>query len=149
MVRKIIATVELVHPRTNNWIQVDQPMLFRWEYKDGTRSSMLFAGGLVGDYPFAARLKTSSKPSTLSTMCHLPPTPNVHYSACLMHCAERMFTTHKPVFPIERTLIATGINCAGMKALKDGGPVSLPGLEEIAYTVTDTAKFAGGGSFLG
>jgi len=27
---------------------VDQPMLFRWQYTDGTRSSMLFAGGLVG-----------------------------------------------------------------------------------------------------
>jgi hypothetical protein len=122
-------------------------MLFRWEYTDGTRSSMLFAGGLVGDYPFAARLKGSPEP--LSTMCYLPPNPNVHYSACLMHCAERMFTTKEPVFPIERTLVATGVNCAGMIALKDGGPVRLDGLEAVSYTVTDTAKFAGGGGFLG
>ena len=77
-------------------------------------------------------------------MCYLPPTPNVHYSACLMHCAEKLFTvriesdaetlfkaltiltacccflrqvstlqTNEPVFPIERTLVATGVNRAG------------------------------------
>ena len=66
-----------------------------------------------------------------------------------MHCAERMFVTKQPVFPIERTLVATGANCAGMKALKDGGPVSLEGLESVEYLVTDTPKFAGGGGFLG
>ena len=66
-----------------------------------------------------------------------------------MHCAEQMFTTKKPVFPIERTLVATGVNCAGMKALKDGGPVSLDGLESVAYSVTDSPKYAGGGGFLG
>ena len=43
-----------------------------------------------GDYPFAARLAGQSEP--LSLMCYLPPTPNVHYSACLMHCAEKLFT---------------------------------------------------------
>ena len=64
-----------------------------------------------GDYPFAARLAGQSEP--LSLMCYLPPTPNVHYSACLMHCAEKLFTTNKPVFPIERTLVATGVNRAG------------------------------------
>ena len=91
-----------------------------------------------GDYPFAARLAGQSEP--LSLMCYLPPTPNVHYSACLMHCAEKLFTvrcrdflqsfdhfdrllllprqvlalqTNEPVFPIERTLVATGVNRAG------------------------------------
>ena len=126
---------------------VEQPMLFRWKYTDGTCASMLFAGGLVGDYPFAVRVK--GQPEPLSTLCYIPPTPNVHYSACLMHCAERMFVTKQPVFPIERTLVATGVNCAGMKALKDGGPVSLEGLESVEYLVTDTPKFAGGGGFLG
>ena len=107
----------------------------------------LFAGGLVGDYPFAAKLRGVDEP--FSTMCHLPPTPNVHYSACLMHCAEKMFTSGKPVFPIERTLTATGINCAGMHALKDGGRVQLDGLQSVTYRVEDTPKYAGGGGFLG
>jgi hypothetical protein len=126
---------------------VDQPMLFRWQYTDGTRSSMLFAGGIVGDYPFAVRVK--GQPQPFSTLCYLPPPPNVHYSACLMHCAEAMFTSGSPVWPIERTLMATGVNCAGMIALRDGGPVSLDGLSEVQYSVTNTPKFAGGGGVLG
>jgi hypothetical protein len=129
---------------------VDQPMLFRWQYTDGTKSSMLFAGGIVGDYPFAVRISGQPEASAVqSCLCYLPPTPNVHYSACLMHCAEAMFTSGCPVFPIERTLVATGVNCAGMIALRDGGPVSLDGLSQVQYSVTDTPKFAGGGGFLG
>lgn len=38
---------------------------------------------------------------------------NVGYSAMLMHCAQTMFVTGEEVFPIERTLVATGVNCAG------------------------------------
>ena len=66
-----------------------------------------------------------------------------------MMSAERMFVTGEPVFPVERTLVATGINAAGMHALKDGGRKSLAGLESVAYTVDNTPKFAGGGGMLG
>lgn len=41
------------------------------------------------------------------------PGANVGYSAMLMHCAQTMFVTGEEVFPIERTLVATGVNCAG------------------------------------
>ena len=147
---------------------------------------MLFGNGLVGDYTFAAQLVGNE---LFSTQCHLPPTPNVHYSACLMvrrnpsviittaaaaaaagcyllprymsggprplisghvqHCAERMFTTNKVVWPIQRTLLATGVNAAGMRALKDGGRVAFKGLESVTYSVTDEPRFAGGGGLLG
>ena len=66
-----------------------------------------------------------------------------------MHCAQTMFVTGKEVFPIERTLVATGVNCAGMHALKDGGRVSLDGLEAVQYKVTDEPRYAGGGGLLG
>jgi hypothetical protein len=36
-----------------------------------------------------------------------------------------------------------------MIALRDGGPVSLDGLSEVQYSVTNTPKFAGGGGVLG
>ena len=50
------------------------PLCFRWQYTDGTKATMLFGGGLVGDYPFAARLAGGEH---FSTMCYLPPGPNV------------------------------------------------------------------------
>ena len=68
-----------------------------------------------------------------------------------MHSAEAMFVSKSgdQPFPIERTLVATGVNAAGMHALKDGGKVSLPGLESVVYSVTDVPRYAGGGGMLG
>ena len=53
--------------------------------------------GLVEDFTFAARLKGETEP--LSTLFHLPPNPNVVYSAALMSKAEEMFLTGKAPVP--------------------------------------------------
>ena len=47
----------------------------------------------------------------------MPPTPNVTYSAGLMSQAERMFLTGKAPYPIERTLLTTGLVAAGVQSL--------------------------------
>ena len=51
---------------------------------------------------------------------YLPPTPNVTYSAGLMSQAERMFVTRKAPYPIERTLLTTGLVAAGAQSLAEG-----------------------------
>jgi hypothetical protein len=53
----------------------------------------------------------------LSTLFHLPPNPNVIYSAALMSKVEEMFLTDKVAHPIERTLLTTGLVAAGMESL--------------------------------
>ena len=79
---------------------------------------MLLVNGLVGDFTFAARLKGQSEP--LSTLFHLPPNPNVVYSAALMSKAEETFLTGKAPYPIERTLLTTGLVEAGVRSLGTG-----------------------------
>jgi hypothetical protein len=69
----------------------------------------------VADFTFAARLKGETEP--LSTLFYLPPNPNVAYSASLMSQAEATFTTGKSPYPIERTLLTTGLVAAGMQSL--------------------------------
>ena len=95
------------YPTTEELRKMWSPTVcFRWQYTDGTCATMLFGNGLVGDYPFAAKLASGE---IFSTLCHLPAGSNVGYSAMLMHCAQTMFVTGKEVFPIERTLVATGV----------------------------------------
>ena len=94
---------------------VKDPIAFRMEYADGLKATMLMMNGLVSDFTFAARLK--GRPEPLSTLFYLPPNPNVTYSAGLMAKAEQMFLTGKPPFPIERTLLTTGLVAAGMQSL--------------------------------
>ena len=79
---------------------------------------MLMLNGLIGDFTFAARLKGEAEP--LSTLFHLPPTPNVTYSASLMSQAEETFLTGKSPYPIERTLLTTGLVEAGVRSLGTG-----------------------------
>jgi hypothetical protein len=73
---------------------------------------------LVEDFTVAARLKGESEP--LSTLYHLPPNPNVVYSAALMSKAEEMFVTGKAPYPVERTLLTSGLVQAALKSLASG-----------------------------
>jgi hypothetical protein len=97
---------------------VKDPVAYRIEYADGTRATMLLMNGLVGDFTFAARLK--GEPEPLSTLFYLPPNPNVVYSAALMSKAEETFVTGKTPYPIERTLLTTGLLEACVSSLATG-----------------------------
>ena len=78
-----------------------------YESIDGTKATMLLMNGLVADFTFAARIKGEKEP--LSTLFYLPPNPNVTYSACLVSKIEQMFATGVAPYPVERTLIVSGI----------------------------------------
>jgi hypothetical protein len=97
---------------------VKEPAAYRIEYADGLKATMLLMNGLVQDFTFAARLKGESTP--LSTLFYLPPNPNVVYSAALMSKAEELFLTGRAPYPLERTLLTTGLVAAGMQSLGNG-----------------------------
>jgi len=122
------------------WVKT--PVAYRIEYLDGTKATMLLMNGLVGDFTFAARLKGESEP--LSTLFYLPPNPNVAYSASLMAQAESTFLTGKSPYPIERTLLTTGLVAAGVQSLGSGqAKIETPHLA-IRYQAPRESTFARG-----
>jgi hypothetical protein len=107
------------HPTPEQMRQwVKNPVAYRIEYTDGLQATMLLMNGLVGDFTVAARFRGQADP--LSTLFYLPPNPNVTYSAALMARAEELFSTGKAPYPIERTLLTTGLVEAGVRSLADG-----------------------------
>jgi hypothetical protein len=86
---------------------VRQPAAYFLEYRDGTKATLLLLDGAVADYTFAARLRGRSQ--ILSTQFLLPPNPNVAYSACLMHKVEEMIESGRAPYPVERTLLVSGV----------------------------------------
>jgi hypothetical protein len=94
---------------------VKDPVVYRFVYNDGLRATMLLMNGLVGDFTFAAQLAGRNEP--LSTLFYLPPNPNVVYSAALMSKVEEMFLTGKVAYPVERTLLTSGLLEAGVQSL--------------------------------
>lgn len=85
---------------------VTHPEAYLIQYRDGLRVTMLNLRGAVQDFNFAARIKGMGN---LSTQFLLTPTPNVTYSACLMHKVEQMFSTGVAPYPVERTLLTSGM----------------------------------------
>jgi len=96
-----------------------EPIAYRFEYADGVKATMILMNGLVSDFTFAARLQGKSEP--LSTLFYLPPNPNVVYSGALMENAEKMFVSGKAPYPVERTLLTSGLVEAGLTSLAAGG----------------------------
>ena len=118
---------------------VKDPVAYRIEYLDGFRATMFLLNGLVGDFTFAARLRGQAEP--LSALFHLPPTPNVVYSAALMAQAERMFVTGKAPYPIERTLLTSGILAAALQSRgADGQRLATPHLA-VKYLAPQESLF--------
>jgi hypothetical protein len=121
------------------WVR--EPIAYRIEYADGTRATMLLMNGLVGDISVALKVKDRKEP--LSALFYLPPTPNVSYSAPLMAKAEEMFVTGRAAFPVERTLLTTGLVAAGIQSLGSGEKrLETPHLA-VRYRAPRHSQFAG------
>jgi hypothetical protein len=86
---------------------VKDPWAYFIEHNDGLRTTLLMLNGAIADFNFAARLR--GIPQIQSTQFFLSPNPNVTYSACLVSKIEEMFATGKAPYPVERTLMVSGI----------------------------------------
>lgn len=85
---------------------VKNPAAYFIEYRDGLKATLLMLNGAVKDFTFAARVKGAG---VQSTQFLLSPEPNVTYSACLVRKIEELFETGKAPYPVERTLLVSGV----------------------------------------
>jgi hypothetical protein len=115
-----------------------EPVAYRFEYADGVKATMLQLNGLVRDFTVAIKLKGEAEP--LSTLFYLPDNPNVVYSAALMSKAEEMFTTGVAPYPVERTLLTSGLVAAGLQSLHDGKRLETPHLA-VRYQAPRESQF--------
>ena len=85
---------------------VKNPAAYFIEHNDGLKTTLLMLNGAVQDFNFAARVRGAG---SAVMPVFLTPTPNVTYSACLVSKIEEMFATGQAPYPVERTLIVSGI----------------------------------------
>ncbi|WP_406696277.1 hypothetical protein V5E97_35340 [Singulisphaera sp. Ch08] len=95
---------------------------YRFEYADGLKASIIQfqAGrrkqteGVVGDCNAAARLKGNE---IFSVQFYLPYYSMRNFFSPLVHHIESLFLTGKSPYPIERTLLTTGMTASGVESL--------------------------------
>jgi hypothetical protein len=96
------------------------PVAYRYEHADGLKCTMLLLNGIVRDFNFAARLDSG----IFSTQMYLPMpdgrTTLANFFSPLVNNMEQMFLTGKPTYPVERTLLTTGLTAGGVESLFRG-----------------------------
>jgi len=122
---------------------VKDPVAYRYEHNDGLKCTMLLLGGLIRDFNFAAYLEGQRRP--WSTQMYLPMpdgrTTLANFFSPLCYNAEQMYLTGKPTYPVERTLLTTGLTASGVESLfQKGAKVETPHLA-IKYQPTKESTF--------
>ena len=123
MLRPVRAGVGNVLPTLDDMRRmVRNPIAYHYEHTDGLRSTMLLMNGLVEDATFAARLDGRSEIFSLGTYSPAPPRNSTlaNFFSPLVNNLERMYLTGKPTYPVERTLLTTGLTAAGVESLYRG-----------------------------
>jgi hypothetical protein len=98
---------------------VTDPVAYRYEHLDGLKCTMMLMNGLVKDFNFAAEMEGTNK--IFSTQMYLPMpdgrTTLASFFSPLVNNMEKMFLMGKPTYPVERTLLTTGLTAAGVESL--------------------------------
>lgn len=83
------------------------PAVYLIEYKDGRRAAVLMLSGHTSDFLFAAQVAGKREP--VATDFWLQNERPFGHFTLLAQGIDRMFTSGKPSWPVERTLLTTGI----------------------------------------
>ncbi len=123
---------------------VRNPVAYHYQHTDGLKSTMILFSGLVEDFNFAARLTGQKKPFSTQMYLPMPParTSLANFFSPLSNSAEKMFLSGKPTYPVERTLLTTGLTAAGVDSLFAGQKrLDTPHLARIQYQATKESTF--------
>jgi hypothetical protein len=92
---------------------------YQLEYRDGLKATVAMANGIAAQFTFAAKLRGQREP--LATWFELEEKKPYGHFAHLTRAIEHMVHTGEPAYPVERTLLTTGVLDAVMHSLADGG----------------------------
>ena len=99
---------------------VKDPVAYRYEHADGLRCTMLLMNGLVQGLQLrraAGRQQANRSPRRCTCPCRTARTTLANFFSPLVNYVEKMFLTGKPTYPVERTLLTTGLTAAGVESL--------------------------------
>jgi hypothetical protein len=126
------SAIRLMPAREGKIEEIDkEATVFVIEYTDGFRAACYVSPAYINEYALALRLPGLEKP--VATWCYLPKPQRDHFSFLCNHI-EKMFRTDLPSYPVERTLLTTGMLSFLMDSLFESGKrVPTADLSKISY----------------
>ncbi len=118
------------------------PTAFLVEYRDGSRGTVLLLNGHHRDFVFAGRIKGEPRPA--SCLFCLPAPPGARFFDAQVSHLEKFFETGKASYPVERTLLTTGVLDSVMEShSRKGLRIETPELD-VRYTAPADSGFLRG-----
>ena len=115
--------------------QLRQSVVFRIEYTDGFEAAVCMSGNIASEFCFAASVAGRSEP--VATWAYLPKPQRDHFSFLCNHI-ETMFRSGQPSYPVERTLLVSGVLDALHDSRMAGGKqIATPHLSGLTYRPGD------------
>jgi hypothetical protein len=117
-------------------------LAFLLEYRDGTRGTVLLLNGHILDVNFAAKIRGETKPA--SCLFRLPLPPGARFFDGQVANLEKFFENGKAPYPVERTLLTTGILDAVMHSHHQRGTRRETPELEVRYLAPADSGFVRG-----
>jgi hypothetical protein len=122
---------------------VKDPVAYRYQHADGLKGTVLLMNGLLRDFNFAAYVNGGREP--WSTQMYLPMpdgrTTLANFFSPLVNNFEKMYLNGKATYPVERTLLTTGLTAAGVESLYRGQTRFATPHLAVAYQPTRESTF--------
>jgi hypothetical protein len=119
---------------------VKDPSVFVIDYADGLQAAAFLMTGMVEDFTIAIDLEGKSDP--FSVLMNLQNGRPHHHFGCLTKKIEEMFETGKAPYPVERSLLTSGMLDFALESRLQGHKrLETPELAKVRYQTTAASHF--------
>jgi len=132
-------------PPNIDWMRKASPKAVAYfiEHLDGLKTSLFILNGLIQDFNYAGLVKETGE--VVSCQMHLPMPPRLSTTADffnpLVNKIEQTILSGKATYPVERTLLTSGMTLFAVESLYRGQVrIETPELK-IAYRATPNSTF--------
>jgi len=119
---------------------VKTPTVFTIDYTDGLQAAVFLMTGMVED--FTAAINVEGKNEPVSLLMNLQNGRPHHHFGCLVKKIEEMFETGRAPYPVERTMLTSGILDFSLESRFQGyKKLQTPELERVRYQASSASHF--------
>ncbi len=119
---------------------VKTPTAFVVDYVDGLKAAAFLMSGLVEDFTVALDVEGRAQP--VSTLMHLQPGRPHHHFGCLVKNIEILFETGRAPYPVERTMLTSGMLDFALESRFQGyKKLDTPELAQVRYRAPEGSHF--------